>query len=126
MNASVLFGAGWENEPLEVLWRDSGRAFCRLFGNDVEGEKHAFISIPASIEHPSLESVNRLTHEHGLRCYLDSAWALLPLEVVRQRGQTMLMVDYKGGKPLDHLVRQPMDIGQFLRVAVALSSAIGQ
>ena len=55
-----------------------------------------------------------------------SAWALLPLELVRQRGQTMFTVEYKGGEWLDGLVRQPMDIGQFLRVAVALSSAVGQ
>ncbi len=49
-----------------------------------------------------------------------------PLELVRERGQTMLVVDYTGGEPLDRLVRQPMEIGQFLRLAVALSGAIGQ
>lgn len=32
MNASVLFGAGWDNDSLEVLWRDAGRAFCGLWG----------------------------------------------------------------------------------------------
>jgi hypothetical protein len=31
MKASVLFGAGWEEDPVEVLWRDSGRTFCRLW-----------------------------------------------------------------------------------------------
>jgi PAS domain S-box-containing protein len=124
MNASVLFGAGWENEPIEVLWRDSGRAFCRISGNEAKGERHAFISIPADAEH--LESIDRLTHEHGLKSYLDSAWALLPLELVRQHGQTMLMVDYKGEELLDRLVQRPMDIEQFLRVAVALSNAVGQ
>ncbi len=67
MNASVLFGAGWENDSVEVLWRDAGRAFCRLWRNDAEDEKHAFISIPADVDHPTLESVNRLTHEHRRR-----------------------------------------------------------
>ena len=38
----------------------------------------------------------------------------------------MLVVDYTGGEPLDHLVRQPMEVGQFLRLAVALAGAIGQ
>src|ERR1700688_166306 len=126
MKASVLFGAGWENDSVEVLWRDAGRVFCRLWRNDAEGEKHAFIPIPAGGEPPTLESVNRLTHEHELKSYLDSAWALRPMELVRERGQTMLVVDYTGGEPLDRLVRGPMEIGQFLRLAVALSGAVGQ
>ena len=126
MKASVLFGAGWENDSVEVLWRDAGRVFCRLWQNDAEGEKHAFISIPAAAEHPTLECVNRLAHEHELKSYLDSTWALRPLELVREHGQTMLVVDYTGGEPLDRLLRQPMEIGQFLRLSVALSGAVGQ
>src|SRR5579859_2550637 len=126
MKASVLFGAGWENDSVEVLWRDAGRVFCRLWRNGAEGEKHAFIPIPSGVDRPTLESVNRLTHEHELKSYLDSAWALRPLELVRERGQTMLVVDYTGGEPLDRLVQQPMEIGQFLRLAVSLSRAVGQ
>src|SRR5579864_1969841 len=126
MKASVLFGAGWENDSVEVLWRDTGRVFCRFWRNDSEGEKHAFIPIPAGVERPTVESVNRLTREHELKSYLDSAWALRPLELVHERGQTMLVVDYAGGEPLDRLVRQPMEIGQFLRLAVPLSRAVGQ
>ena len=38
----------------------------------------------------------------------------------------MLVVDYTGGEPLDRLIREPMEIGQFLRFAVALSGALGQ
>src|SRR5580693_1377351 len=126
MKASVLFGAGWENDSIEVLWQDAGRVFCRLWRNDAEGEKHAFVPIPAGVEHPSLECVNRLTHEYELKSHLDSAWALRPLDLVRERGQTMLVVDYTGGEPLDRLVQQPMEIGQFLRLAVPLSRAVGQ
>src|SRR3984885_13729578 len=126
MKASVMFGAGWENDSVEVLWRDSGRAFCKLWRNDTGGEKHAFISNPVGVEHPTLEGINRLRHEHGLKSYLDSAWALQPMELLRERGQTMLVVDYRGGEPLDRLVREPMEIGRFLRLSVALSGAVGQ
>jgi hypothetical protein len=104
MKASVLLGGGWEDDSLEVLWRDAGRVFCRLWRDDAEGETHAFIPIPSGSEHPTLESLNRLTHEHGLQRYLDSGWALRPLELLRERGQTMLVVDYRGGEPLDCLV----------------------
>ena len=49
MNASILFGPGWENDSVEVLWRDSGRAFCKLRRNDAKGVKHAFIPITADV-----------------------------------------------------------------------------
>ena len=90
MKASVLFGAGWENDSVEVLWRDAGRVFCRLCRNDTECERHAFIPIPAGVEHPTLESINRLTREHELKNYLDTTWALRPPELVRERGQRCL------------------------------------
>src|SRR6478672_8826153 len=121
MKASALFGADWADDLLEVLWRDAGRAFCKLRRDDADGDAHVFIPIRSGSEHPTLESVNRLTHEHGLQRHLDSAWALRPLELLREHGQTMLVVDYTSGEPLAGLIGQPMEIGQFLRVAVALS-----
>jgi len=126
MKASVLFGAGWENDSLEVLWRDAGRAFCRLLRDNTDRDRYAFIPILSDAEHPTLESVNRLAHEFELREYLDGTWALRPLELVRDRGRTMLVVEYSGGEPLDRHVRQPMEMGRFLRFAVALSAALRQ
>ena len=79
MKASALFGAGWEHDPIEVLWQDAGRAFCRCWRGDVEGEKYAFIPVLSGAEHPTLESINQLTHECELKDYLDGAWALRPL-----------------------------------------------
>jgi len=38
----------------------------------------------------------------------------------------MLVVEYTGGEPLDRLIREPMEIGRFLRFAVALSAALRQ
>jgi hypothetical protein len=76
MKASVLFGAGWQDDSLEVLWRDAGRAFCRLRRDDARGDTHAFIPIPSGAEHSTLEAINRLAHEHGLQRYLDGACGL--------------------------------------------------
>ena len=126
MKASVLFGVGWENDSLEVLWRDAGRAFCRLWREDADGSRYAFTNVSAGAARPALESVNRLTHEHELKSYLDSSWALRPLELVRERGQTMLVVDYAGGEPLDRMIGEPMELGQFLRLSAALSGAVSQ
>jgi PAS domain S-box-containing protein len=126
MNASTLFGAGGENNSLEVLWEDAERVFCRLWRDDAEGDTHAFTPVLSGAEHPTLESINRLTHEYELKDYLDVAWALRPVELVRDRGRTMLVVEYTGGEPLDRLIRQPMEMGQFLRLAVALSEALSR
>jgi PAS domain S-box-containing protein len=126
MKASALFGPGWEDDSLDVLWRDGGRAFCRLRGGAEGGDRHAFIPIRSGNGHPNLDAVDRLAHEHALQAHLDGSWALRPLDLVRERGQTMLLVAYTGGEPLDRLVGRPMEIGRFLRLAVALSRAVGQ
>jgi hypothetical protein len=54
MRASVLLGPGWENDSVEVLWRDAGRVFCRLSQHDAKGQRHAFVPIAAAGEHPTL------------------------------------------------------------------------
>ena len=111
-------------------WRCCGgtaeRVFCRLLQKDAEGHRHAFVPILAGADNPTFESINRLAREYELKNYLDGAWALRPVELVREPGQTMLVVEYAGGEPLDRLIRQPMEIGEFLRLAVALSAALGQ
>jgi len=126
MKASALFGAGWENDSVEVLWQDAGRAFCRLGRDGPAGDTHAFIPVLSGSEHPTLESINRLIREYELKDDLAADWALRPVELVRERGRTMLVVDYVGGEPLDHLVGEPMEVGGFLRLAVALSGALSQ
>jgi PAS domain S-box-containing protein len=110
----------------EVLWQDTERALCKLSRAREERDRHAFIPVLSGAEHPTLESINRLTHEYGLKDHLDASWAVRPLELVREHGQTMLLVEYAGGQPLDRLLDGPMEIGTFLRVAVSMSSALSQ
>jgi len=77
-------------------------------------------------EHPTPGSLNRLTHEYELKDDLDDAWAARPLGLERERGQTMLVLNDPGGEPLDRLIGPPMEVGRFLRLAVALSAAVGR
>ena len=126
MNAATLSHASGRDDSMEVLWEDTERVFCRLLQKDAEGHRHAFVPILAGADNPTFESINRLAREYELKNYLDGAWALRPVELVREPEQTMLVVEYAGGEPLDHLIRQPMEIGEFLRLAVALSAALGQ
>jgi serine/threonine protein kinase len=71
-------------------------------------------------------AILRLTHEYELKDELDSAWALRPLELVREGGRTMLMLEAPGGEPLDRLIGPPMELERFLRLAVALTAALGR
>ena len=108
--AEPQYGSRGENRALDVLWEDAERVFCRLRRDDAEGHRYAFMPVLPDGGHPTLESINRLAHEYKLRDYLDGAWAVQPVEFVREPGQTMLVVDYAGGEPLDRLIGQPMEM----------------
>ena len=114
---------GGDGHVLEVLWEDAERIFCRVWSDDAEDHRHAFMPIRSD---PTIESINRLAHEYELKGCLDPAWALRPVEFLRESGRTMLVVEYSGGEPLDRLLGQPMELGQFLQLALALAAALGR
>jgi PAS domain S-box-containing protein len=124
LNLSSRFGAHGDNRP-QVLWEDGERVFCR-------GESHAdgngmpMLAVLPAAEHPTPATLDRLAHEYGLREELDAAWAARPLELVRERGQTILVLEDPGGEPLARFIGPPMEMRTFLRLAVALSAALGR
>jgi predicted ATPase/signal transduction histidine kinase len=119
-------GSVAESNTFELLWEDGERILCKILGDGSKGARYAFMAGPFAAEHPSPEGINRLTHEHGLKNYIDGAWAVRPLEIIRECGRTMLIVEYPGGERLDGLIGPPMEIGIFLRLAIALSAALGR
>ena len=124
MNPSSWFDADGQNSPFEVLWEDRERVFCRTWRDGADGDRHAVLAVLPASEHPTSGTLQRLTHEYGLKDDLDGAWAVRPLELVRGRGRTMLMLEVPGGEPLDRLIGPPMEVGKFLQLAVALSAAL--
>src|SRR5882672_10893310 len=126
MKASATLGTDWKGGSLQLLWAGTERVFCTLRREDPGSERYAFMPAVHGSDHPLSQTINRLAHEYELKDCLDAAWALRPVELVRERGKTMLVVEYSGGEPLDHLCVQPMETGLFLRLAVALCAAIGQ
>ena len=115
-----------QSDPFHVLWEDSERAFGRLGRDHAEAGRYAFTPVASGDGYPTLESINRLSHEYGLRDCLDGAWALRPTDLVRTRERLLLVVEYRGGEPLHRLIGQPMEIGEFLRIGIALSAALGR
>src|SRR6266404_6369147 len=122
MNPSSWVGSGGQS-GLQVLWEDGERLFCRGWR---DGSQDPVLAVLPVAEHPTPGSLNCLTHEYGLKDDLDAAWAVRPLDLVRERGRTILVLEDPGGEPLDRLLGRPMELGEFLRLAVALSAALGQ
>lgn len=98
-----------------------GLLFYRL---DAESGSYAFRPASSATERPSSQSVQRLTHEFGLRAHLDASWALTPTELIRDDGHIAMRVDWPDGEWLDQLVGTPMETGRFLRIAAALAGAL--
>src|SRR5437660_8112625 len=118
MNPSSWFGAG--DGSVQVLWEDGERVFCRRWR---DGDRNAVLAVLPAAEHPTPGSLNRLTHEYGLKDDLDRAWAVRPLELVRERGRTMLLLEDPGGEPLDRILGEPMELGRFLHLAIGIAEA---
>jgi hypothetical protein len=61
MSPYSWFDAGVEN-GLQLLWEDGERIFCRR-----SRDGNAVLAVLPAAEHPTLGSLNRLTHEYGLK-----------------------------------------------------------
>src|SRR6267143_126674 len=77
-------------------------------------------------EHPPAATLKRLEHEYALEGELRSAWAAQPVALTEHQGWATLVLEDPGGEPLDGLLRAPMEVGLFLRVAVGLVVALRQ
>jgi len=76
--------------------------------------------------HPRLESLKKIEHEYSLCCDFDTTWAVRPIALSECNGQKALVLEDPGGEFLHRLIQGPMEIKQFLRIAIGLSSALGQ
>ena len=110
----------------QVLWEDGERVFSRGWRLDDNGNRLAVLLVAPAADHPSRSILDRLTHEYELKDELDGAWAARPLALMRDAGRTVLVLDDLGGEPLDRLLGEPMEVGRFLRLAIAVTSALGK
>src|SRR5882762_963182 len=121
MNASSWFDAGGDSS-LQVLWEDGERVFCRGVSH-ADGYRAAVLPVA---EHPTPATLDRLAREYGLKDELDGAWAVRPLELVRDRGRIMLVLEDTSSEPLHRLLGVPMEVRSFLRLAIAVAAALTQ
>ncbi|HEV8613845.1 MAG TPA: protein kinase, partial [Gemmatimonadales bacterium] len=77
-------------------------------------------------EQPPPEALKRLDHEYALRAELDPDWAARPLALTRHHNRTALVLEDPGGEPLDRLLGRPLEVTEFLRIAISLAAALGR
>ena len=111
---------------LQMLWEDGGRALYRGKGADEKTAPRSALALRLTADPPLPTSVDRLAHEYGLKDLLESAWAVRPLELVRDRDRTMLVLEDPGGEPLDRHLGEPMEISRFLQLAMGIAASLGQ
>src|ERR1700726_920205 len=124
MNPSSWFGAGGDSS-LKVLWEDGERVFCRRESR-ADGDRAAVLAVLPAAEHPTPATLDRLAREYGLKDELGGAWAVRPLELVRQRGRIMLVLEDTSSEPLERLLGAPMQVPSFLRIAIAVAAVLSQ
>src|SRR5258708_5584909 len=112
---------------LDTLHKDGEFVLCRSRPRTgTNPHPPSVLVLMSRSEHPRPESVRMLEHEHSLRTELDPAWAVPPVELTQYEGRTVLVLEDPGGEPLAQLVGTPMEMGQFLRVAIGFSAAVRQ
>src|SRR5258708_10510831 len=124
MDPSSWSGAG-RVSGLQVSWEDGERVFCRG-ERRADGHGAAVLAVLPATERPAPATLDRLAHEYELKDELDGAWAVRPLDLVRDGGRTMLVLEDPGGEPLDGLLGGPMEVERFLRLALSIAVALGK
>src|SRR5580704_5826072 len=123
---TMFSSSGTDDLPLDVLWEDGERIFCRTWRVDATGEQKELMAVRSAAAGPASAIIAHLTHEYELKDYLDGAWATRPLELVKERGQVVLVLETPGSGPLERLTVPAKDLGQFLRLAISSSDALGR
>jgi len=108
---------------LEPLRRDEEFVLYRGECSNQAGSPFVLLLAPGSTR-PALETLKKLEHEYSLRDELVPTFAVRPLALSQQHGQMTLVLEDPGGETLDGILRGPLEITQFLRLAIGIALAL--
>jgi serine/threonine protein kinase len=91
-----------------------------------DGSPSSILALTPVGEYPGPVSLRRLEHEYALRAALEPAWAVRPLAFTEQQGRPLLVLEDPGGEPLDRFLQKPVEMTQFLHIAIRLAVALSQ
>ncbi|MGH9763429.1 MAG: ATP-binding protein, partial [Blastocatellia bacterium] len=110
---------------LEPLRRDEEFILSQGWHQNRPDAPSVLVLAPVSTR-PTPESLKRMEHDYSLRLEVDPDWAARPIALVRHEGQIVLVLEHRGGQPLDRLIHGPMEMSRFLQIAIGLTSALSR
>jgi serine/threonine protein kinase len=120
-----MISSSWfDDNGLRVGWEDGDRVFCRGWRDGADGNRKAVLVVLPAAERSTSDSLNRLTHEYGLKDDLDDAWAARPIALTNYNDRMTLVLEDPGGAPIDRLLGRPLDVLHFLRIAIPHAAAL--
>src|SRR5215469_11512527 len=126
MSLASWFATCVHNAPIEVLREDGAFVLYRTWHERPDGTRQHVLILAPAIERPTPTVLNRITHEYELKDHLEDSWAVRPLALVHEFGRTFLVLDSPDAVMLDRLVGAELKVGLFLRLAIAVSEALGR
>ena len=101
-----------------------------LYRRQEPGNRSPVLVVVPTAEQPTPENLRRLAHEYSLASEIEPEWAAKPLALTSHEGRTILVLKDPGGEPLDRILErghgQPLDLPRALRIAIGLTTALGQ
>jgi predicted ATPase/signal transduction histidine kinase/CheY-like chemotaxis protein len=67
-----------------------------------------------------------LEHEYSIRNEIDPDWAAQPIALEFYDGRMILVLNDPGGEPLERLLGEPLELTEFLHLAIALAGVLGK
>jgi predicted ATPase/signal transduction histidine kinase len=122
----VWFNEADANGAVQVLSQEGDVLLRRIQRPGTRDDPNSSITLLVASERQTPNSLNRHIREYELAEYLDHDWAIRPLELVQEHGQTILIREDPGGELLSQLLDAPMGIDRFLRLAIDITAAISK
>ena len=111
--------SAYELEPLR-----EDQDFVLYRGHSNEGKASSILLLTTLSRLPTPETFKKIEHEYSLKSELDTTWAARPMALSQYNERSALILEDPGGVPLSLLIQGPMQMKQFLQVAVGLANAL--
>jgi len=111
--------SGYELEPLR-----KDQDFVLYRGHSNESNTSSILLLTTLSRLPKPETFKKIEHEYSLKNELERTWAARPMALSQYDERSALILEDPGGMPLSRLIQGPMEMKQFLHVAVGLANAL--